>query len=183
MKKLLLLSTLFLALSCGGDDNDQEAGTPDMDYLYDEPFLKHVDGFSFANTDGQVDEYLFFYDTESFLIEAYELSDGDTYCETLKEGYNSDDGYNFRVTLKNKEDSGQAPLGWIVEITYVNESLSSGSVITSVYTYTLKWKNSIKSAYYSNEVESVTVKEGLYDEEGPEKIFTKTAAAQSYFCD
>ena len=184
MKKLLLLTTLFLAFACSSeDDQSQTAGEPDMDYLYNEPFLKHVDGFSFANTDGQVDEYLFFYDTESFLIEAYELSDGDTYCETLKEGYNSDDGYNFRVTLKNKEDSGQAPLGWIVEITYVNESLSSGGVITSVYTYTLKWKNSIKSAYYANEVESVTVKEGLYDEEGPEKIYTKIAAAQSYFCD
>jgi len=179
MKKLLLLSTLFLALSCGGDDNDQEAGTPDMDYLYDEPFLKHVDGFSFANTDGQVDEYLFFYDSDLFLTEAYENSNGDTYCETLTDGYNSYDGYNFTVELKNKEDSGQAPIGWIVEISYVND----GDVISSTYTYTLKWKNSISSAYIGNEVESVTVKEGLYDEEGPEKIYTKTAAAQSYFCD
>lgn len=179
MKKLLLLSTLFLALSCGGDDNDQEAGTPDMDYLYDEPFLKHVDGFSFANTDGQVDEYLFFYDSDSFLTEAYEFSDGDTYCETLKDGYNSYDGYNFTVELKNKEYSGQAPEGWIVEISYLND----GDVISSVYTYTLKWKYSISSSYNSNEVESVTVKDGLYDEEGPEKIYTKTAAAQSYFCD
>ena len=179
MKKLLLLSTLFLALSCGGDDNDQEAGTPDMDYLYDEPFLKHVDGFSFANTDGQVDEYLFFYDSDSFLTEAYEYSNGDTYCETLKDGYNSYDGYNFTVELKNKEYSGQAPEGWIVEISYLND----GDVIKSAYTYTLKWKYSIKSAYSGNEVESVSVKEGLYDEEGPEKIYTKTAAAQSYFCD
>ena len=179
MKKLLLLSSLFLVLSCGGDDNDQEAGTPDMDYLYDEPFLKHVDGFSFANTDGQVDEYLFFYDSDSFLTEAYELSNGDTYCETLKDGYNSYDGYNFTVELKNKEYSGQAPEGWIVEISYLND----GDVISSNYTYTLKWKYSISSAYNSNEVESLTVKDGLYDEEGPEKIYTKTAAAQSYFCD
>ena len=178
MKKLLLLSILFLA-SCGGDDDDIKAGTPYQDYLYDEPFLKHVDGFSFANTDGQVDEYLFFYDSDLFLTEAYENSNGDTYCETLTDGYNSYDGYNFTVELKNKEDSGQAPIGWIVEISYLND----GDVISSTYTYTLKWKNSIKSAYDGNEVESVTVKEGLYDEEGPEKIYTKTAAAQSYFCD
>ena len=178
MKKLLLLSTLFLALSCGGDDNDQEAGTPDMDYLYDEPFLKHVDGFSFANTDGQVDEYLFFYDSDLFLTEAYENSNGDTYCETLTDGYNSYDGYNFTVELKNKEDSGQAPLGWIVEISYLNDGL----VVKSVYTYTLKWKNSIKSAYSGNEVESVSVVEGIAMD-GPEKIYTKTPAAESYFCD
>ena len=174
MKKLLLLSTLFLALSCGVED-DINDGTPDQDYLYDQPFLKHVDGFSFANTDGQVDEYLFFYDSDLFLTEAYEYSNGDTYCETLTDGYNSYDGYNFTVELKNKEDSGQAPLGWIVEISYLNDGL----VVKSVYTYTLKWKNSIKSAYDGNEVESVTVKERL----GPEKIYTKTAAAQSYFCD
>ncbi len=178
MKKLLLLSTLFLALSCGGDDNDQEAGTPDMDYLYDEPFLKHVDGFSFANTDGQVDEYLFFYDSDSFLTEAYEYSNGDTYCETLKDGYNSYDGYNFTVTLGNRESSGQAPLGWKVEISYIND----GDVISSYYTYTLKWKNSISTLYYDNEVESVSVVEGIAMD-GPEKIYTKTSAAESYFCD
>ena len=177
MKKFLLLSTLFLALSCGVED-DIKAGTPDQDYLYDEPFLKHVDGFSFANTDGQVDEYLFFYDSDSFLTEAYEYSNGDTYCETLKDGYNSYDGYNFTVTLGNKESSGQAPLGWKVEISYLNDGL----VVKSVYTYTLKWKNSIKSAYSGNEVESVSVVEGIAMD-GPEKIYTKTPAAESYFCD
>ncbi len=178
MKRLLLLNTLFLAFACSSeDDQSQTAGEPDMDYLYDEPFLKHVDGFSFANTDGQVDEYLFFYDSNSFLTEAYETSDGDTYCETLKDGYNSYDNYNFTVTLGNKESSGQAPLGWKVEISYIND----GDIISSYYTYTLKWKNSIRTLYYDNEVESISVVEGIAMD-GPEKIYTKTAAAVSYFC-
>ena len=83
MKKLLLLSTLFLAFACTVDDNEEEPS------LYDRPFLEHVDGLGFVRMNynftfykGETDEYitvnvpvrdkyLFFYDSDIFLKEVY----------------------------------------------------------------------------------------------------------------
>ena len=69
MKKLLLLSSLFLALSCGGLDDEEitDAGDPLGGYVLN--FLEVNDGKGFVYSDGDSDQYLFFYDSDIFLKE------------------------------------------------------------------------------------------------------------------
>ena len=99
MKKLLLLSTLFLALSCSGDNEEflEEVAIN---------FLEKNDGKGFSYQDGNRDHFIFFYDSDIFLKEAYREynPDGsyDSFCLTTKEGSNTDNGQNFTAEiLKN----------------------------------------------------------------------------------
>ena len=86
MKKLLLLTTLFLAFACSKDDegdNNEENQT----------FLQKYDGMGFI--DG--DEYFYFYDDDIFLKIISVDEDGNI-CWELSEGSNNIDG--DEVTLK-----------------------------------------------------------------------------------
>ena len=86
MKKLLLLTTLFLAFACSKDDegdNNEENQT----------FLQKYDGMGF--TDG--DEYFYFYDDDIFL-KYISVDEGSNICWELSEGSNNIDG--DEVTLK-----------------------------------------------------------------------------------
>ena len=193
MKKLLLLSTLFLAFACTVDDNEEEPS------LYDRPFLEHVDGLGFVRMNynftfykGETDEYitiddrpirdkyLFFYDSDIFLKEVYVYSDGDTNCLTMKEGSNTDGGFNFTADLgfggvKGGGSGYYQP--WLVEITYDN--------IRTIYGYKINWKNlPIPSNPYSeNEVESLSVTSQTEGEEqGPYEVYIRTSITHASLC-
>ena len=199
MKKLLLLSTLFLAFACTVDDNEEEPS------LYDRPFLEHVDGLGFVRMNynftfykGETDEYitiddrpiqdkyLFFYDSDIFLKEVYpDWSISSQYithmCYTMKEGSNTDDGQNFTAEII---DGGTAisPMKVSLNFTYDFDQANT------IYGYKINWKNPPvpSNPYSENEILSVSVAsypegeaEGPYDEEffissNPEFGFNQT---------
>ena len=87
MKKLLLLTTLFLALACSKDDegeNNEENQT----------FLQKYDGFGY--TDGE--EYWFFYDNNIFL-RYVDTEDEPIWCQEMREGVNTVDGTSWTVKI------------------------------------------------------------------------------------
>ena len=199
MKKLLLLSTLFLAFACTVDDNEEGPS------LYDRPFLEHVDGLGFVRMNynftfykGETDEYitiddrpirdkyLFFYDSDIFLKEVYpDWSISSQYithmCYTMKEGSNTDDGQNFTAEII---DGGTAisPMKVSLNFTYDFDQANT------IYGYKINWKNPPvpSNPYSENEILSVSVAsypegeaEGPYDEEffissNPEFGFNQT---------
>ena len=197
MKKLLLLSTLFLAFACTVDDNEEEPS------LYDRPFLEHVDGLGFVRIsydttyyddvtgdeltwDGPLpDKYLFFYDSDIFLKEVYPEWDISSsfilhMCYTMKEGSNTDGGQNFTAEII---DGGTAisPMKVSLNFTY---DFDQANII---YGYKINWKNPpLDNPYSENEILSVSVAsypegeaEGPYDEEffissNPEFGFNQT---------
>ena len=61
MKKLLLLTTLFLAFACSKDEADDDNSNENQ------TFLEKYDGFGFYAGDEYADEYYFFYDSDVFL--------------------------------------------------------------------------------------------------------------------
>ena len=183
MKKLLLLSTLFLAFACTVDDNEEEPS------LYDRPFLEHVDGLGFVRIsydttyyddvtgdeltwDGPLrDKYLFFYDSDIFLKEVYaDYGISSQYiahmCYTMKEGSNTDGGQNFTAEII---DGGTAISPMKVSL---NFAYDFGQVNT-IYGYKINWKNPpLDNPYSENEILSLSVAsypegeaEGPYDEE------------------
>ena len=183
MKKLFLLSTLFLAFACTVDDNEEEPS------LYDRPFLEHVDGLGFVRinynftyykgaTDEYItvnrpvrDKYLFFYDSDIFLKEVYPDWDvSSSYlphsCYTMKEGSNTDDGQNFTAEII---DGGTAISPMKVSLNFTNDFDQANTI----YGYKINWKNPpLDNPYSENEILSVSVAsypegeaEGPYDEE------------------
>ena len=198
MKKLLLLSTLFLAFACTVDDNEEEPS------LYDRPFLEHVDGLGFVRMNynftfykGETDEYitiddrpirdkyLFFYDSDIFLKEVYadygvNSQYGAHMCYTMKEGSNTDGGQNFTAEII---DGGTAISPMKVSLNFTND-FDQANII---YGYKINWKNPpLDNPYSENEILSVSVAsypegeaEGPYDEEffissNPEFGFNQT---------
>ena len=184
MKKLLLLSTLFLAFACTVDDNEEEPS------LYDRPFLEHVDGLGFVRIsydttyyddvtgdeltwDGPLrDKYLFFYDSDIFLKEVYaDYGISSQYiahmCYTMKEGSNTDDGQNFTAEII---DGGTAISPMKVSLNFEYNFFDQANTI---YGYKINWKNPpLDNPYSENEILSVSVAsypeggaEGPYDEE------------------
>ena len=89
MKKLLLLTTLFLAFSCSKDD---ESG---------ETFLKKYDGTSWRINDSEILTLIdgtYFY---NFVFTSFDVP----YCNKLKEGVQTIDGEQLEVTItKNEPD-------------------------------------------------------------------------------
>ena len=173
MKKLFLLSTLFLAFACTVDDNEEEPS------LYDYAFINHVDGLGFVNSDGDSEKYLFFYDSDIFLKEVFVFSDGYTDCLTMKEGENISDNYNFTATLYGGVKGGGSGYyqPWLVDITYDN--------IRTIYGYKINWKNlPIPSNPYSeNEVESLSVSSQTEGEaEGPSEVYIRTSITHASLC-
>ena len=168
MKKLLLLSMLFLAFACSkiNEDENEEPS------LYDYAFINHVDGLGFVNSDGDSEKYLFFYDSDIFLKEVYpDWSISSQYithmCYTMKEGSNTDDGQNFTAEII---DGGTAisPMKVSLNFTYDFDQANT------IYGYKINWKNPPvpSNPYSENEILSVSVAsypegeaEGPYDEE------------------
>ena len=175
MKKLLLLSTLFLAFACSKLDEDNE----EEPSLYDYAFINHVDGLGFVNSDGDSEKYLFFYDSDIFLKEVFVFSDGYTDCLTMKEGENISDNYNFTATLYGGVKGGGSGYykPWLVDITYDN--------IRTIYGYKINWKNlPIPSNPYSeNEVESLSVSSQTEGEaQGPSEVYIRTSITHASLC-
>ena len=183
MKKLLLLSTLFLAFACTVDDNEEEPS------LYDRPFLEHVDGLGFVRmnynftyykeeTDEYItanrpvrDKYLFFYDSDIFLKEVYPdwgISSNNTvhFCYTMKEGSNTDAAQNFTAEII---DGGTGMSAMKVSLNFTFDFDQANTI----YGYKINWKNPpLDNPYSENEILSVSVAsypegeaEGPYDEE------------------
>ena len=175
MKKLLLLSLLFLAFACSklNEDENEEPN------LYNYSFLNHTDGLGFVNSDGDPEKYLFFYDSDIFLKEVFVFSDGYTDCLTMKEGENISDNYNFTAKLFGGVKGGGSGYyqPWLVDITYDN--------IRTIYGYKINWKNPPFSynPYSENEVESLSVSsqtEG--EEEGPSEVYIRTSITHASLC-
>ena len=96
MKKLLLLTTLFLAFACSKDDgeNNEENQT----------FLEKYDGFGYEN-DG---DYFYFSDSTIFLRYVDVDVDGETYgtyCEEIREGQQTVDGIFYEISILNNDSS------------------------------------------------------------------------------
>jgi hypothetical protein len=134
MKKLLLLSTLFLALSCEGDGLTPE-GAGDDGYLLN--FLEVNDGKGFVYSDENSDQYIFFYDSDIFLKEVIVYyPELDSYCSTTKEGSNTDDGFNFTAEILRNEQLASGRFGGgdalDVRISYTGDD---GNTVSSTYQY------------------------------------------------
>jgi len=130
MKKLLLLSTLFLGLSCEGDGLTPEGAGSDG-YLLN--FLEVNDGKGFVYSDVDSDQYLFFYDSDIFLKEVIVYyPELDSYCSTTKEGTNTDDGFNFTAEILRNEQVLGGGDALDVLITYTGEN---GNTVSSTYEY------------------------------------------------
>ena len=130
MKKLLLLSILFLALSCEGDGLTPEGAGSDG-YLLN--FLEVNDGKGFVYSDVDSDQYLFFYDSDIFLKEVIVYyPELDSYCSTTKEGTNTDDGFNFTAEILRNEQVLGGGDALDVLITYTGEN---GNTVSSTYEY------------------------------------------------
>ena len=89
MRKLLLLTTLFLAFACSKDDGDDNSNE-------NQTFLQRYNGVGF--TDG--DEYFYFYDDDIFLKYIYGFGD-ENVCWELREGSNNVDGEEITLRIKN----------------------------------------------------------------------------------
>jgi len=130
MKKLLLLSTLFLGLSCEGDGLTPE-GSGDDGYLLN--FLEVNDGKGFVYSDENSDQYIFFYDSDIFLKEVIVYyPELDSYCSTTKEGSNTDDGFNFTAEILRNEQVLGGGDALDVRISYTGDD---GNTVSSTYQY------------------------------------------------
>jgi len=130
MKKLLLLSTLFLGLSCEGDGLTP-AGAGDDGYLLN--FLEVNDGKGFVYSDENSDQYIFFYDSDIFLKEVIVYyPELDSYCSTTKEGSNTDDGFNFTAEILRNEQVLGGGDALDVRISYTGDD---GNTVSSTYQY------------------------------------------------
>ena len=96
MRKLLLLTTLFLAFACSKDDGDDNSNE-------NQTFLQRYNGVGFLDEeDGN--EYYYFYDDDIFLKNVFVDSDSND-CWELREGSNDIDGDIITVKiLKNEYD-------------------------------------------------------------------------------
>ena len=101
MKKLLLLSTLFLALSCTGETEESQE---------EALFLEINDGKGFVYSTEYSDNHIFFYDSDIFLKEVLvSYPELNSYCTTMKEGANSGDAYSspdFNAEIMGHEKNG-----------------------------------------------------------------------------
>ena len=101
MKKLLLLTTLFLAFACSKDEGDG-----DDDSNANQTFLQKYDGFGFYAGDEYADEYWFFYDSDVFLKYVdIDISDGECYHESIRTGNTSVDGDSIEIKILKNDQS------------------------------------------------------------------------------
>jgi len=82
MKKLLLLTTLFLAFACSKDEGDDDNSNENQ------TFLQKYDGMGFKISD--YGEYFYFFDDTFFMasVQEDEVNDGVFDCMLFKEGEN-----------------------------------------------------------------------------------------------
>ena len=129
MKKLLLLSTLFLALSCTGETEESQE---------EALFLEINDGKGFVNSTELTDNHIFFYDSDIFLKEVFvSYPELNSFCLTTKEGSNTDINYgtNFTAEITNHIENGLD-----VRITYSGDN---GNTVYQEYSYTHTEDNNI----------------------------------------
>ena len=160
MKKLLLLTTLFLAFACSKDDegeNNEENQT----------FLQKYDGMGFKDEYG---EYWFFFDDTYFMAYVVDESDGTgNECTLIKEGENlsgpqgEGDEVEFNVSIVTNDSNS-------LVYRLVNELPDGG-------TYTETGKFSVKD---SGNTLTLTYDEGTEDEEIV--TFSKTTTTYSSLC-
>jgi len=94
MKKLLLLTTLFLAFACSKDDegeNNEENQT----------FLQKYDGMGFKGGEA----YWYFFDDTNFMAYVNEDVGIVDECTLIREGQNSDDGDSFIATIVTNDSN------------------------------------------------------------------------------
>ena len=123
MKKLLLLTTLFLAFACSKDDegeNNEENQT----------FLQKYDGMGFKLSD--YGEYFYFFDDTFFFgtVQEDEVNDGVFDCESFKEGENiiAEDHPPILVSIKRNDEDAL-----IFELSY----LEDGSLYKETWKFTV----------------------------------------------
>ena len=162
MKKLLLLTSLFLAFSCVDEPDEDDSG------IKGATFLEAYDGKGFIYSDEISDKYVFFYNSDIFLkeVEVYNPS-LDTYCDSYKKGSNTDDGYNFTAEILT---NAQPKLS--VKISYTDDE---GNTISSVYNYVDVCKTPTCS-------ERVLVVEEDKGSEKSKKEYSETPITQSSLC-
>lgn len=153
MKKLLLLTSLFFVLSCDKDSVDRGAEC----FPNCPSFLKQLDGKGFVYSDEISDQYIFFYDSDIFLkqVEVY-YPDLDTYCDSVKRGSNTDDGYNFTAEILIND-----PKVLDVKISYTDDE---GNTISKVYEYREVCKTAACNEAFINETDNNGVSSKNYFE-------------------
>ena len=123
MKKYLLLLFSLALIACSKDD--------DSDNI---TFLEKYDGLGFLHTDDYYSDYLFFSNSNNFVTFVEDDGDEyDTYCFSLREGNNTEDGfdctpvYYTKLTLHRVKIVSAYPL---TACTVLN--LSSGKQTTTL---------------------------------------------------
>ena len=96
MKKLLLLTTLFLAFACSKDEGDGDDNSNE-----NQTFLQRYNGVRFLDEEDG-DEYYYFYDDDIFLKNVFTDSDSND-CWELREGSNNIDGDIITVKIVKNE--------------------------------------------------------------------------------
>ena len=129
MKKLLILSTLFLAFACTGETEESQE---------EALFLEINDGKGFVNSTELTDNHIFFYDSDIFLKEVFvSYPELNSFCLTTKEGSNTDINYgtNFTAEIMNHKKNALD-----VRISYTGDN---GNTVYTQYAYTQDEDNNI----------------------------------------
>ena len=140
MKKLLLLTSLFLAFACSKDDGDDNSSDSQM-------FLAKYNNTSwFFQEEDYGDEYLFI-SSNSPEIRYAEINGGENYCEQWKFGTNVIEGETIEVILISEEEErlvfdvdydGDGTIRYIME---VNGNQMTFTVVEEVDTKTYNKTN------------------------------------------
>jgi len=155
MKKLLLLTTLFLAFACSKDDEDGDDNSSEP-----KTFLEKYDGTSWRGGSSTDSSILTLIDG-TYFYNFVDLYNGDVNeCYKAKRGAQISDGEQMEVTIKKNEPDEMI---WEFKI---------GGVLSDRLSLTIKGETLTERVTYFDE-------EGSFDKT---YTYTKTSASYSDYC-
>ena len=137
MKKHLLLLFSLIIIACSKDDDSDNIS-----------FLEKYDGLGFVYTDDYYSDYVFFSNSNNFVTFVEdEYGDGnDTYCFSLREGNNTEDGFDYSVSIVTNNSSRL-----VINIDYVDD----GQYYTDIIEYTVSSDGNTLTEMYDDDPSDV----------------------------
>ena len=135
MKKYLLLLFSLVLIACSKDDDSDNIS-----------FLEKYDGLGFVYTDDYYSDYVFFSNSNNFITFVEEGDDFDTYCFSIREGNNTDDGFDYGVSIEVNNSSRL-----VLNIDYVEE----GQYYTDIIEYSVSSDGNTLTEMYDDDPSDV----------------------------
>ena len=136
MKKHLLLLFSLIIIACSKDDDSDNIS-----------FLEKYDGFGYVSTDDIDDSYYVFFSNSNNFITFVEDGDGfDTYCYSFREGNNTEDGFDYSVSIEVNNSSRL-----VVNIDYVDD----GQYYTDILEYSVSSDGNTLTEMYDDDPSDV----------------------------